>query len=147
MMKILLNKDGDIGMGDSTDVSVSLGGEIFLGGKKCQESNIGDSDNTGDGGKIVGGAIGACSGIFIIQLAIICSLGPSYMGEVFPSEAGLAPLRPVQKNSPVKPGYSQECVYVVPTSKDIPIVSAGRPNMVPASRTIVSPGSIILGPG
>nr|GEV69234.1 hypothetical protein [Tanacetum cinerariifolium] len=26
------------------------------------ESNIGDSDNTGDGGKIVGGAIGACSG-------------------------------------------------------------------------------------
>ncbi|GJV24904.1 hypothetical protein Tco_1377599 [Tanacetum coccineum] len=35
------------------------GGEIFSGGKKCQKSNIGDSDNTGDGGKIVGGAIGA----------------------------------------------------------------------------------------
>nr|GEY19715.1 hypothetical protein [Tanacetum cinerariifolium] len=39
----------------------SLDGEIFSGGKKCQESNIGDSDNTGDGGKIVSGAIGACS--------------------------------------------------------------------------------------
>ncbi|GKB29411.1 hypothetical protein Tco_0868812, partial [Tanacetum coccineum] len=63
---------GDIGMGDSTGVSTSLGGEIFSGGKKCWESNIGDSDNTGDGGKIVGGAIGACGGI----------------GEVFPGEAG-----------------------------------------------------------
>ncbi|GJV17073.1 hypothetical protein Tco_1362396 [Tanacetum coccineum] len=51
------------GMGDLTGVSVSLGGEIFSGGKKCQKSNIGDSDNTGDGGKIVGGAIGACGGI------------------------------------------------------------------------------------
>ncbi|GJR10679.1 reverse transcriptase domain-containing protein [Tanacetum coccineum] len=55
--------NGDIGMGDSTGVSASLGGEIFSGGKKCQESNIGDSDNTRDGGKIVGGAIGACGGI------------------------------------------------------------------------------------
>ncbi|GJR12397.1 hypothetical protein Tco_0795049 [Tanacetum coccineum] len=36
------NEDGDIG------VSVSLGVEIFLEGKKSQESNIGDSDNTGD---------------------------------------------------------------------------------------------------
>ncbi|GJT73661.1 putative reverse transcriptase domain-containing protein [Tanacetum coccineum] len=51
------------GMGDLTRVSVSLGGEIFSGGKKCQKSNIGDSDNTRDGGKIVGGAIGACGGI------------------------------------------------------------------------------------
>ncbi|GJT66535.1 hypothetical protein Tco_1018015 [Tanacetum coccineum] len=59
------------GMGDLTGVSVSLGGKIFLGGKKCQKSNIGDSDNTRDGGKIVGGAIGACGGI----------------GEVFPGEA------------------------------------------------------------
>ncbi|GJY78733.1 hypothetical protein Tco_0484534 [Tanacetum coccineum] len=30
----------DIGMGDSTGVLASLGGEIFSGGKKCQESNI-----------------------------------------------------------------------------------------------------------
>ncbi|GJX46984.1 hypothetical protein Tco_0272174 [Tanacetum coccineum] len=37
--------------------------------------------------------------------------------------------------------------YVVPTGKDNFIVSAGRPNMVPAGRTIVSPGSIIVGPG
>ncbi|GJW10447.1 hypothetical protein Tco_1576274 [Tanacetum coccineum] len=50
-------------MGDLTGVSVSLGGEIFSGKKKCRKSNIGDSDNTRDGGKIVGGAIGACGGI------------------------------------------------------------------------------------
>ncbi|GKB86639.1 auxin efflux carrier [Tanacetum coccineum] len=37
--------------------------------------------------------------------------------------------------------------YVVPTGKDNFIVSAGRPNMVPAGRTIVSLGSIIFGPG
>ncbi|GKB91139.1 hypothetical protein Tco_0963411 [Tanacetum coccineum] len=37
--------------------------------------------------------------------------------------------------------------YVVPTGNDNFIVSAGRPNMVPASRTIVSPGSIIFGLG
>nr|GEW14024.1 E-beta-farnesene synthase [Tanacetum cinerariifolium] len=56
------DKDGDIEMGDSTGVSASLDGEIFSGGKKCRESNIGDCDNTGDGGKIVGRAIGACGG-------------------------------------------------------------------------------------
>nr|GEU67064.1 hypothetical protein [Tanacetum cinerariifolium] len=56
------DEDGDIRMSDSTCVSASLDGEIFSGGKKFQESNIGDSDNTGDGGKIVGGEIGACSG-------------------------------------------------------------------------------------
>ncbi|GJW97450.1 retrovirus-related pol polyprotein from transposon TNT 1-94 [Tanacetum coccineum] len=32
------NKDGDIRMDDSTGFSASLGGEIFLGGKKCWES-------------------------------------------------------------------------------------------------------------
>ncbi|GJW85888.1 hypothetical protein Tco_0159033 [Tanacetum coccineum] len=37
--------------------------------------------------------------------------------------------------------------YVVPTGKDNFIVSTDRPNMVPAGRTIVSPGSIIAGPG
>ncbi|GJW41015.1 hypothetical protein Tco_0066860 [Tanacetum coccineum] len=45
------DEDGDIG------VLVSLGVEIFLEGKKSQESNIGDSDNTGDGGKTAGRAI------------------------------------------------------------------------------------------
>ncbi|GJY29182.1 hypothetical protein Tco_0404949 [Tanacetum coccineum] len=45
------DEDGDIG------VSVSLGDEIFLEGKKSQESNIDDSDNTRDGGKIAGRAI------------------------------------------------------------------------------------------
>nr|GEZ09660.1 hypothetical protein [Tanacetum cinerariifolium] len=43
-------------MSDSTGVSVSLG-EIFLEGNKSWESNIGESDNTGDGGKIAGRAI------------------------------------------------------------------------------------------
>ncbi|GKG22160.1 hypothetical protein Tco_0384755 [Tanacetum coccineum] len=57
------DEDGDIRMGDSTGVLVSLGGEIFLGGKKYRESNIGDSVNTKDGGKTSGGLIGACSGI------------------------------------------------------------------------------------
>ncbi|GJS38778.1 hypothetical protein Tco_0563821 [Tanacetum coccineum] len=33
----LTDEDGDIGMGDSTGVSASLGGEIFSGGKNCQE--------------------------------------------------------------------------------------------------------------
>ncbi|GJU49676.1 hypothetical protein Tco_1219231 [Tanacetum coccineum] len=42
-------------MGDSTGVLVSLGGGISSGGKKYQESNIGGSDNTGDGGTTVGG--------------------------------------------------------------------------------------------
>nr|GEZ03228.1 hypothetical protein [Tanacetum cinerariifolium] len=56
------DEDKDIGMSDSTGVSASLDGEIFSGGKKCRESNISDSDNTRDRGKIVSGAIGACSG-------------------------------------------------------------------------------------
>nr|GEV60540.1 hypothetical protein [Tanacetum cinerariifolium] len=46
------DEDGDIGMGDSIGVSVYLGGGISW------ESNIGDSDNTGDGGTIVGDGIG-----------------------------------------------------------------------------------------
>ncbi|GJV07407.1 hypothetical protein Tco_1345063 [Tanacetum coccineum] len=57
------DKDGDIEMGDSTRVLVSLGGGISSGGKKSWESNIGDSDNTGDGGTIVGGGIVTCGGL------------------------------------------------------------------------------------
>ncbi|GJT65423.1 hypothetical protein Tco_1016903 [Tanacetum coccineum] len=57
------NENGDIGMGDSIRVSVSLGGGISLGGKKYRESNIGDSGNTRDGGKTGGGSIGAYGGI------------------------------------------------------------------------------------
>ncbi|GKC20024.1 hypothetical protein Tco_1022174, partial [Tanacetum coccineum] len=44
------DEDGDIGMGDSTRVLVSLGSGISSGGKKSREPNIGDSDNTRDGG-------------------------------------------------------------------------------------------------
>nr|GFB02050.1 hypothetical protein [Tanacetum cinerariifolium] len=39
-----------------TEVSMSLG-EISLKGKKSWESDIGDSDNTGDGGKTAGRAM------------------------------------------------------------------------------------------
>ncbi|GJX84195.1 hypothetical protein Tco_0334969 [Tanacetum coccineum] len=78
------------GMGDLTGVLVSLGGEIFLGGKKYQKSNIGDSDNTRDGGKIVGGAIGACGGIGGMASEAKRSLDKSSekLGEVFLGEAG-----------------------------------------------------------
>ncbi|GJV26866.1 hypothetical protein Tco_1383314 [Tanacetum coccineum] len=84
------DEDGDIRMGDSIGVSASLGGEIFSGGKKCQESNIGDSDNTGDGGKIVGGVIGAYGGIGERASEAKRSLVKSSekLGEVFPGEAG-----------------------------------------------------------
>nr|GEU34469.1 hypothetical protein [Tanacetum cinerariifolium] len=54
-----IDEDGDTGVSD-LEVLVSLG-EILAGGRKSRESNIGDSDNTRDGGKIVYGAIGACS--------------------------------------------------------------------------------------
>ncbi|GJY30848.1 hypothetical protein Tco_0414343 [Tanacetum coccineum] len=84
------DEDRDIGMGDSTGVSVSLGGEIFLGGKKCHESNISNSDNTGDGGKIVSGAIGSCGGIGERASEAKRSLVKSSkkLGEVFPGKAG-----------------------------------------------------------
>nr|GEW12672.1 hypothetical protein [Tanacetum cinerariifolium] len=50
------DEDRGTGMGDSTGVSLSLG-EISLEGNKSWESNIGDSDNTKDGGKIASRAI------------------------------------------------------------------------------------------
>ncbi|GJX31559.1 putative reverse transcriptase domain-containing protein [Tanacetum coccineum] len=48
------DKDGDIGMGDSTRVSMSLGGGISLGGNKYQESNIGDSGASPDYNVVTG---------------------------------------------------------------------------------------------
>nr|GEY42624.1 hypothetical protein [Tanacetum cinerariifolium] len=57
------DEDGDIGMGDSTGVLVSLSGEISLGEKKSQESNISISDNIGDGGTTVGGGIVTYGGL------------------------------------------------------------------------------------
>nr|GEV27887.1 hypothetical protein [Tanacetum cinerariifolium] len=47
------DKDKGTRMGDSTGVSVSLG-EISLEENKSWESNIGESDNTGDGGRLAG---------------------------------------------------------------------------------------------
>nr|GFB06376.1 hypothetical protein [Tanacetum cinerariifolium] len=52
----LTDEDGD------TEVLVSLG-EIFLEEKKSWKSDIGDSDNTRDGGKTAGGVIGSGDGI------------------------------------------------------------------------------------
>nr|GEX06189.1 hypothetical protein [Tanacetum cinerariifolium] len=78
-----IDEDGDTRVSDS-EVSVSLG-EIFSGGRKSRESNIGDSDNTGDGGKIVGEAIGACSGgieySITIWAIIIQRVRISFMGK------------------------------------------------------------------
>ncbi|GKF39494.1 hypothetical protein Tco_0119555, partial [Tanacetum coccineum] len=53
------------------------------------KSNIGDSDNTGDGGKIVGGAIRACGGIGERTSEAKRSLVKSSkkLEEVFPGEA------------------------------------------------------------
>nr|GEU51857.1 hypothetical protein [Tanacetum cinerariifolium] len=50
------DEDEGTRMGDPTGVSMSLV-EISLEGNKSWESNISDSDNTGDGGKIAGRAI------------------------------------------------------------------------------------------
>ncbi|GKF74915.1 hypothetical protein Tco_0224359, partial [Tanacetum coccineum] len=68
--------------------------------KKSWGSNIGDSGNTRDGGKTVGGAIKARR-IGEMAREAKRSLDRSSEGleEVFLGEAG---------NSPVKPGYSQE---------------------------------------
>ncbi|GKA33661.1 hypothetical protein Tco_0720090 [Tanacetum coccineum] len=84
------DEDRDIRMGNSTGVSASLGGKILLRGKKCQESNIGDSDNIGDRGKIVGGVIGACGGIGERACEAKRSLVKSSekLGEVFPGGDG-----------------------------------------------------------
>nr|GEZ71216.1 hypothetical protein [Tanacetum cinerariifolium] len=84
------DEDGDIRVGDSTGVSASLGGKIFSRGKKCQESNIRDSDKTRGGGKIVGGTIGACGEIGESDSEAKISLvkSPEKLGEVFLGEAG-----------------------------------------------------------
>ncbi|GJY58218.1 hypothetical protein Tco_0458110 [Tanacetum coccineum] len=84
------DEDGDIGMGDSTGFSVSLGGEISSGGKKYRESNIGNNGNTGDGGKIGGGSIGACGGIGEMASEAKRYLDKLSEGsrEMFPGETG-----------------------------------------------------------
>ncbi|GJT45412.1 hypothetical protein Tco_0954127 [Tanacetum coccineum] len=74
-------EDGDIGMGDSTRVSVSLGGGISSGGKKSQESNIGDSDNTGDGGKTARGGIVTYGGLMASYACMISIYESSCKGE------------------------------------------------------------------
>ncbi|GJS97335.1 hypothetical protein Tco_0804303 [Tanacetum coccineum] len=75
----LTDEDGDIRMGNSTGVSASLGGKIFSGRKKSRESNIGDSDNTTDGGKITG-EIDSEDKRSLVKSS-------KELGEVFPGEA------------------------------------------------------------
>ncbi|GKC11596.1 hypothetical protein Tco_1008378, partial [Tanacetum coccineum] len=65
------NEDGDIG------VSVSLGDEIFSEEKESRESNIGDSDNTRDGGKTAGRAIITWGGGMV---SYVCIYGSSCKG-------------------------------------------------------------------
>ncbi|GKD36473.1 hypothetical protein Tco_1251982, partial [Tanacetum coccineum] len=83
------DEDGDIRMGDSTGVSVSLGGEISLGGKKSQESNISGSYNTGYGGTKVKELVK------LLELNQMNYL--KIQKKYFPMKLG---------NSPGKPGYS-----------------------------------------
>nr|GFA99542.1 hypothetical protein [Tanacetum cinerariifolium] len=52
----LIGDEDPIDEDTDTEVSVSLS-EISSKGKKSWESNIGDCDNTRDGGKITGGGI------------------------------------------------------------------------------------------
>nr|GFA30623.1 hypothetical protein [Tanacetum cinerariifolium] len=68
------DEDGD------TEVSVSLG-EISLEGKKSWESNIGDSDNTGDGGKTAGRAIITWGGEIALYACMASIYGSSCKGE------------------------------------------------------------------
>ncbi|GKE45613.1 hypothetical protein Tco_1472897, partial [Tanacetum coccineum] len=58
--------------------------------RNVEKSNIGDSNNTGDGGKIVGGAMGACGGIGERASEVKRSLVKSSkkLEDVFPDEAG-----------------------------------------------------------
>ncbi|GJS99559.1 hypothetical protein Tco_0820729 [Tanacetum coccineum] len=58
--------------------------------RNIEKSNIGDSDNIGDGGKIVGGAIRACGGIGERVSEAKRSLAKSSkkLEEVFPGDAG-----------------------------------------------------------
>nr|GEY73218.1 hypothetical protein [Tanacetum cinerariifolium] len=67
-------------MSDSTGVSVSLG-EIFLEGNKSWESNIGDSDNTGDRGKIAGRAIATWGGGMVSYACMTSIFESSCKGE------------------------------------------------------------------
>nr|GEV28569.1 hypothetical protein [Tanacetum cinerariifolium] len=72
------DEDRGTGIGDSTGVLVSLG-EISLEGNKSWESNICDSDNTGDGGKIAGEKT-SMSKRYLVKLF-------EESGETFPGEA------------------------------------------------------------
>nr|GEY82886.1 hypothetical protein [Tanacetum cinerariifolium] len=72
------DEDRGTRMGDSTGVLVSLG-EISLKGNKSWESNIGDSDNTGDGDKIAGKKTSMSKG-YLVKLF-------EESGEMLPDEA------------------------------------------------------------
>ncbi|GKC27029.1 hypothetical protein Tco_1034323, partial [Tanacetum coccineum] len=80
------DEDGDIG------VSVSLGDEIYSEGKKSRESSIGDSDNTGDGGKTAGRAIitwgGGIASLISESEGTIESLSKEILGAIIQRDVG-----------------------------------------------------------
>nr|GEV54798.1 hypothetical protein [Tanacetum cinerariifolium] len=111
--------DGDIRMGDSTGVLASLDGEIFSGGKKYQESNIGDSDNTGDEGKIVGGAIGACG-----RIGVLASLdGEIFSGGKKYQESNIGDSDNTEDEGKIVGGAIRACGRIVRTQPRVPRVS------------------------
>ncbi|GKG62277.1 hypothetical protein Tco_0632181, partial [Tanacetum coccineum] len=57
------------------------GGEISSGGKKYRESNVGDSDNTGAGGKTAGRAIIAWDGEIVLCSCMASIYGSLCKGE------------------------------------------------------------------
>nr|GEW43735.1 reverse transcriptase [Tanacetum cinerariifolium] len=74
------DEDRGIGMGDSTGVSVPLV-EISLERNKSWESNIGDSDNTGDGGKIAGRVITTWGGRMVLYACMTSIFESSCIGK------------------------------------------------------------------
>ncbi|GJT69758.1 hypothetical protein Tco_1029044 [Tanacetum coccineum] len=100
------------------------GARISSGRKKSQGLNSGDDGNTRDGGKTVGGAIGARGGgigdslLASLYACMVLNIwGSSWKGEMDSvakrsldrSSEVLEEVFPVRLgNSPVKPGYSQE---------------------------------------
>ncbi|GJT03518.1 hypothetical protein Tco_0824687 [Tanacetum coccineum] len=89
------------------------GGRISSGRKKSRGSNIGDSDNTGDEGKTVGGAIRAYGGgigdslLVALYACMTFIYGSSWKGEMA-SEAKRSLDKPSEESEKVFPGEAGE---------------------------------------
>nr|GEY51228.1 hypothetical protein [Tanacetum cinerariifolium] len=83
LVVVVVDQIGDVDPTDEdgdTEVSVSLG-EISSEGKKSWESDIGDCDNTGDGGKTTGRAIITWGGEIALYACMASIYGSSCNGE------------------------------------------------------------------